>query len=151
MCGAPVQKGRVTAVITARTLSGRLGLLRPSLVPICLTVRSSQAHEGDDLMNYEAFGPFVRSFILLVDPGDICPPQVAPSAPPPPPDPQRRSLLGPGGATPRPPASRPPWPRRRGLPGLPGPPVARPPQPPGPRRPPRPLGRGRPSPSARPP
>jgi hypothetical protein len=26
-------------------------------------------------MNYGAFGPFVRSFILLVDPGDICPPQ----------------------------------------------------------------------------
>jgi hypothetical protein len=42
-------------------------------VLICLTVRSSQAHEGDDLTNYGAFGPFVRSFILLVDPGDICP------------------------------------------------------------------------------
>jgi hypothetical protein len=27
-------------------------------------------------MNYGALGPFVRSFILLVDPGDICPPQV---------------------------------------------------------------------------
>jgi trehalose 6-phosphate synthase/phosphatase len=25
-------------------------------------------------MNYWAHGPFVRSFILLVDPGDICPP-----------------------------------------------------------------------------
>jgi hypothetical protein len=74
MCGAPVQEGRVTAVITARTLLGRLGLLRPSLALICLTVRSSQAHEGDDLTNYGAFGPFVRSFILLVDPGDICPP-----------------------------------------------------------------------------
>jgi hypothetical protein len=30
---------------------------------------------GDDLTNYGALGPFVRSFILLVDPGDICPPQ----------------------------------------------------------------------------
>jgi hypothetical protein len=30
---------------------------------------------GDDLTNYGAHGPFVRSFILLVDPGDICPPQ----------------------------------------------------------------------------
>jgi hypothetical protein len=76
MCGAPVQEGRVTAVITARTLLGRLGLLRPSLALICLTVRSSQAHEGDDLTNYGAFGPFVRSFILLVDPGDICPPHL---------------------------------------------------------------------------
>jgi hypothetical protein len=27
-------------------------------------------------MNYGALGPFMRSFILLVDPGDICPPQV---------------------------------------------------------------------------
>jgi hypothetical protein len=75
MCGAPVREGRVTAVITARTLLGRLGLLRPSLALICLTVRSSEAHEGDDLTNYGAFGLFVRSFILLVDPGDICPPQ----------------------------------------------------------------------------
>jgi hypothetical protein len=78
MRGAPVREGRVTAVITARTLLGRLGLLRPGLALICLTVRSSQAHEGDDLTNYGAFGPFVRSFILLVDPGDICPPQIRP-------------------------------------------------------------------------
>jgi hypothetical protein len=77
MCGAPVREGRVNAVITARTLLGRLGLLRPGLALICLTVRSSQAHEGDDLTNYGAFGPFVRSFILLVDPGDICSPQVS--------------------------------------------------------------------------
>jgi hypothetical protein len=63
-------------VITVRMLLGRLGLHRPDLVLICLTGRSSQAHEGDDLTNYGAFGPFVRSFILLVDPGDICPPQV---------------------------------------------------------------------------
>jgi hypothetical protein len=26
-------------------------------------------------MNYGALGPFMRSSILLVDPGDICPPQ----------------------------------------------------------------------------
>jgi hypothetical protein len=75
MYGASVREGRVTAVITARMLSGRLGLHRPGLVLICLTGRSSQAHEGDDLTNYGAFGPFVRSFILLVDPRDICPPQ----------------------------------------------------------------------------
>jgi hypothetical protein len=79
MYGAPVQEGRVTAAITARMLLGRLGLRQPCLVLICLTGRSSQAHEGDDLTNYGAFGPFVRSFILLVDPGDICPPQTAPS------------------------------------------------------------------------
>jgi hypothetical protein len=75
MYGAPVREGQVTAVITARMLLGRLGLHRPGLVLICLTGRSSQAHERDDLTNYGAFGPFVRSFILLVDPGDICPPQ----------------------------------------------------------------------------
>jgi hypothetical protein len=28
----------------------------------------------DDLTIYWALGPFVRSFIFLVDPGDICPP-----------------------------------------------------------------------------
>jgi hypothetical protein len=31
--------------------------------------------QGDDLTNYGALVPFVRSFILLVDPGDIYPPQ----------------------------------------------------------------------------
>jgi hypothetical protein len=76
MYGAPVREGRVTAVITARILLGHLDLHRPDLVLICLTGRSSQAHEGDDLTNYGAFGPFVRSFILLVDPGDIYPPQI---------------------------------------------------------------------------
>jgi hypothetical protein len=29
----------------------------------------------NDLTIYWALGPFVRSFILPVDPGDICPPQ----------------------------------------------------------------------------
>jgi hypothetical protein len=29
-------------------------------------------------MTYWAYGPFVRSFTLLVDPGDICPPQGVP-------------------------------------------------------------------------
>jgi hypothetical protein len=75
MYGAPVRGGWVAAVITARMLLDRLGLHRPDLVLICLTGRSSQGHEGDDLTNYGAFGPFVRSFILLVDPEDICPPQ----------------------------------------------------------------------------
>jgi hypothetical protein len=63
-----VREGQVTACNYCSDVVG------PSR--ICLTVRSSQAHEGDDLTNYEAFGPFVRSFILLVDPGDICPPQM---------------------------------------------------------------------------
>jgi hypothetical protein len=70
-----VRGGWVTTVITARMLLGRLGLHRPGLVLICLIGCSFQAHEGDDLTNYGAFRPFVRSFILLVDLGDICPPQ----------------------------------------------------------------------------
>jgi hypothetical protein len=51
MYGAPRREGRVTAAITARMLLGHLGLHRPGLVLICLTVRSSQAHEGGDLTN----------------------------------------------------------------------------------------------------
>jgi hypothetical protein len=56
MYEAPVQEGRVTAVITARMLLGRLGLHRSGLVLICLTSRSSQANEGDDLTNYGSLG-----------------------------------------------------------------------------------------------
>ena len=64
-----MREGRVIAAITARMLLGRLGLHRPDLVLICLTARSSQAHEGDDLTNYGAFGPFVRSFYPSSGPG----------------------------------------------------------------------------------
>jgi hypothetical protein len=42
---------------------------------ICFTGRSSPGPRRDDLTTYWALGPFVRSFILLVDPGDIYPPQ----------------------------------------------------------------------------
>jgi diketogulonate reductase-like aldo/keto reductase len=56
--------------------SGRLGLRRPDLVSIHFTRRSSPGPRRDDLRNYWAHGPFVRSFILLVDPGDIRPPQI---------------------------------------------------------------------------
>jgi hypothetical protein len=53
--------------------SGRLGLRRSDLVSICFTRRSFTGPRRDDLANYWAHGPFVRSFILLVDPGDIRP------------------------------------------------------------------------------
>jgi hypothetical protein len=46
MYEAPAREGRVTAVITVWMLLGRLGLHQPGLVLICLTGRSSQAHEG---------------------------------------------------------------------------------------------------------
>jgi hypothetical protein len=55
--------------------SGRLGLHRSGLVSIRFTRRSSPGPRRDDLANYWAHGPFVRSLILLVDPGDIRPPQ----------------------------------------------------------------------------
>jgi hypothetical protein len=41
---------------------------------VFLTGRSSPGPRRDDLTIYWALGPFVRSFILPVDPGDICPP-----------------------------------------------------------------------------
>jgi hypothetical protein len=55
--------------------SGRLGLRRSDLVSIRFTRRSSPGLRRDDLANYWAHGPFVRSLILLVDLRDIRPPQ----------------------------------------------------------------------------
>jgi hypothetical protein len=58
-----------------------LEVVGPSgLAPICpcadpLHWSSLPGPLGDDLTNYRALGPFVRFFILLVDLGDICPPQ----------------------------------------------------------------------------
>jgi hypothetical protein len=70
-----VQEGRVTTVITARMLLGRLGL---HLTRPCADLSHWSflpGPRGDDLTKYGVFGPFVRTSILLVDPGDICPPQ----------------------------------------------------------------------------
>jgi hypothetical protein len=55
--------------------SGRLSLRRSGLVSIRFTRHSSLGPRRDDLANNWAHGPFVRSLILLVDPGDIRPPQ----------------------------------------------------------------------------
>jgi hypothetical protein len=44
-------------------------------VSICFIRRSSPGPRRNDLANYWAHGPFARSFTLLVDPGDIRPPQ----------------------------------------------------------------------------
>jgi hypothetical protein len=56
--------------------SGRLGLRRSGLVSIHFTRHSSLGPQRDDLVNYWAHGPFVRSLILLVDPRDIHPPHL---------------------------------------------------------------------------
>jgi hypothetical protein len=57
-------------------LLGHPGSHRSGLMSICFTGHSSPGPRRDDLTIYWALGPFVRSFILPVDPGDICPPQV---------------------------------------------------------------------------
>jgi hypothetical protein len=71
----PAQEGQVTVVITCSKSLGRLCSHRSGLTSICFTGRSSPGPRRDDLTIYWALGPFVRSFILPVDPGDICPPQ----------------------------------------------------------------------------
>jgi hypothetical protein len=55
---------------------GRLGLYQSGLMSTCFADCPSLGPRKNDLMIYWALGPFVRSFTLPVDPGDICPPQV---------------------------------------------------------------------------
>jgi hypothetical protein len=54
---------------------GRPGLHQSALVSTCFADCSSPGPRKNGLTIYRALGPFVRSFTLLVDPGDICPPQ----------------------------------------------------------------------------
>src|SRR5687767_3139380 len=54
---------------------GRPGLHQSSLMPLCFAGCFSPGPRKNDLTIYWAFGPFVRSFTLLVDPGDIYLPQ----------------------------------------------------------------------------
>jgi hypothetical protein len=56
---------------------GRPGLHQSSPVSICFAGCSSPGPRKNDLTIYWALGPFVRSFTLLVDPGDIYPPHWA--------------------------------------------------------------------------
>jgi hypothetical protein len=70
---APVREDRVTVVITARIHRAVWACVDP------LYWAFLPGPRRDDLANYWAHGPFVRSFILLVDPEDICPPQRASS------------------------------------------------------------------------
>jgi hypothetical protein len=71
-----LQRGKVgsSVAIVCSTLWGHPGLHQPGLMSICFTGRSSPGPWRSDLTIYWALGPFVRYFILLVDPGDICPP-----------------------------------------------------------------------------
>jgi hypothetical protein len=54
---------------------GRPGLHQSSPMSICFAGCSSPGPRKNDLTIYWALGPFMRSFTLLVDQGDICPPQ----------------------------------------------------------------------------
>jgi hypothetical protein len=53
---------------------GRPGLHQSGLMSICFAGCLSLGPRKNDLTIYWALGPFVRSFTLLVDPGDIYPP-----------------------------------------------------------------------------
>jgi hypothetical protein len=53
---------------------GRPGLHQSGLMSICFAGCFSPGPQKNDLTIYWALGPFVRSFTLLVDPGDIYPP-----------------------------------------------------------------------------
>jgi hypothetical protein len=53
---------------------GRPGLHQSGLMSICFAGYLSPGPRKNDLTIYWALGPFVRSFTLLVDPGDIYPP-----------------------------------------------------------------------------
>jgi hypothetical protein len=54
---------------------GRLGLHQSGLMSICFAGCLSPGPRKNDLTIYWALGAFVRSFTLLVDLGDIYPPQ----------------------------------------------------------------------------
>jgi hypothetical protein len=54
---------------------GRPGLHQSGLVSTCFADCPSPGPRKNDLTIYWVLGPFVRSFTLPVDPGDICPPQ----------------------------------------------------------------------------
>jgi hypothetical protein len=54
---------------------GRPGWHQSGLMSICFADCPSPGPRKNDLTIYWTLGPFVRSFTLLVDPGDICPPQ----------------------------------------------------------------------------
>jgi hypothetical protein len=54
---------------------GRPGLHQSGLMSFCFAGCFSPGPRKNDLTIYWALGPFVRSFTLLLDPGDIYPPQ----------------------------------------------------------------------------
>jgi hypothetical protein len=72
--GAPARERRILVVVACSTLVGRPGLHQSGLMSTCFADCPSPGPRKNDLTIYWALGPFVRSFTLPVDPGDICPP-----------------------------------------------------------------------------
>jgi hypothetical protein len=73
--GAPARERRILVVVACSTLVGRPGLHQSGLMSTCFADCPSPGPRKNDLTIYWALGPFVGSFTLPVDPGDICPPQ----------------------------------------------------------------------------
>ena len=73
--GASARESRVSVAIYSLVVVGRPGLHQSGLTSLCVVGCFSPGPRKNDLTIYWALGPFVRSFTLLVDPGDICPPQ----------------------------------------------------------------------------
>jgi hypothetical protein len=76
MYEASAREGRVTVVITARIRRAIWACIDLTLCRSTSLGVLSQAHEGMISRIIGPYRPFVRSFILLVDPGDICPPHL---------------------------------------------------------------------------
>jgi hypothetical protein len=72
--GAPARESRIHIVVACSTLWVVRACTNPALRHPALLIVPPQAHEG---MTLRFIGPLglLRSFTLLVDPGDICPPQ----------------------------------------------------------------------------
>ena len=73
--GAPARGSRISVVVARSTLWAVRVCTNPVSRLLCFVGCPSPGPRKNDLTIYWAFGPFVRSFTLLVDPGDIYPPQ----------------------------------------------------------------------------
>jgi hypothetical protein len=72
---APARESRVSVAVVRSTLRAVRVCTNPASCRSALLVVFSPGPRKDDLTIYWALGPFVRSFTLLVDPGDIYLPQ----------------------------------------------------------------------------
>jgi hypothetical protein len=72
---APARESRISVVVTRSTLWAVRVCTNPALCRFALLSCFSPGPQKNDLTIHWALGPFVRSFTLLVDPGDIYPPQ----------------------------------------------------------------------------